>query len=186
MSDIDLNVAARRRVLLAGGLAGGAAVATAGLFRSSPAAAQGFLQAPSLLQVLERARDLSRFAAWVKQAGLEGEFAAAGDAALFVPHDEAIKRLSAQQLAAIEQNRETLTKTLRSHLAEYPYQILAGGSSSENAGGSGATIRSRAGSTIVITNSGGALPRVNNFAIFVANMRAANGIAHCIDGVLGA
>jgi uncharacterized surface protein with fasciclin (FAS1) repeats len=51
-------------------------------------------------------------------------------------------------------------------------------------GGLGATVRSRAGTTIVISNGARSLPRVNEFRVFVANMRAANGIAHCIDGVL--
>jgi len=186
MQNIENSVSARRRVLFASGLAGSAALATAGLFQSRPAAAQGFMQAPSLLELLERARELSRFAAWVKRAGLESELAAPGNVTLFVPHDAAIVRLSTQQLGAIEQNRETLARTVRAHLADYPFQILAGGSNDANNGGSGATVRSRAGSSIIVSNPGLALPSVDNFVIFVANMRAANGIAHCINGVLGA
>jgi hypothetical protein len=46
------------------------------------------------------------------------------------------------------------------------------------------TVRSRAGTRIVISNRPRNLPRMNDFRIFVANMLATNRIAHCIDGVL--
>jgi len=186
MQNIDDSLSPRRRVLLATGLAGSAALAAAGLFHSRPAAAQGFLQASSLLEILQHSRELTLFHGWVKQAGLERELAAPGNVALFVPHDGAIMSLTAQQLGAIEQNRETLTRTIRAHLADYPHQILAGGTDRDNSNGANEAVRSRAGSTIFISNPGGSLPRVNSFAIFVSNMRAANGIAHCIDGVLRA
>ncbi|HEV7266124.1 MAG TPA: fasciclin domain-containing protein [Falsiroseomonas sp.] len=160
-------------------MAGSAAVAAATLFSGTRATAQ----TSTLLQIVERARDLSHFERWVKQAGLESEFTAAGNIALFVPHDEAIERLTAAQRQQIEGSRDSLRTAVLAHLADYPYQILAGGGG-ESDGGSGGTVRAKAGNTIVITNGGRALPRVNNFAIFVANMRAVNGIAHCIDGVL--
>ena len=160
-------------------LAGSAAVAAVTLFPGTRAAAQ----APTLLQIVNSSRDLSHFARWVKQSGLESEFTAGVNLALFVPHDEAIERLTAAQRQRIEANRDALRVAVLAHLAEYPHQILAGGGG-ESDGGSGGIVRSRAGNTITIVNGGRALPRVNNFAIFVANMRAANGIAHCIDGVL--
>jgi len=170
-----------RRTLGAAAAAGSAVIAAAALFGGRPATAQQ----STLLQVLERSRDLSRFAAWVKQAGLENELAAPGNVALFVPHDEAVERLTAAQLQRIEANRDTLRRAVHAHLAEWPNQLLAGGSSGESEGGSGATIRSRAGTTIIIANGARSFPRVNEFRVYVANMRASNGIAHCIDGVLG-
>lgn len=174
-----------RRNVLAAAMLGGTTAAAGLLTSQRRALAQILAPVPTLSQILDQARDLSRFAGWAKRAGLQNEFATTGNTALFVPHNASIQRLSEQQVEAIERNTESLTSLVKAHLANYPYQILAGGSSNETAGGSGATIVSQTGTTIVVSNSGGALPRVNNFAIFVANMRASNGIAHCIDGVLG-
>jgi uncharacterized surface protein with fasciclin (FAS1) repeats len=179
MPSSDITIRGRRQIGRIA-LAGSAAVAAATLFSTTHATAQ----APTLLQIIERARDLSIFAGWVKRAGLEGELTAGSNLALFVPHDEAVERLTAAQRQRIEASRDALRNAVLTHLAEYPHQILAGGGG-EGDGGSGGIVRARAGNTIVIVNGGRALPRVNSYAIFVANMRAANGIAHCIDGVLG-
>jgi hypothetical protein len=94
-----------------------------------------------------------------------------------------VEKLSGFRLRELEMNRDAARRTIL-YITTYAKQILAGGGA-DSAGMIG-TIRSVTGDTLQLAFGMGSLPRVNGAPTFVANMRAANGIAHCEDGVLRA
>lgn len=159
---------------------GAAAASAAGAMRPGAAAAQS----PTILQVIDAGADMSRFAALIRAAGLERLFTQPGPIGVFVPHNAAVERLSAHRLRQLEQDPEALRRTIRHHVTDFTRQILAGGFSDSSSGSRSETARALDGATLTITHDAGSLPRVDGAPVFVANMRAANGMAHCIDAVL--
>lgn len=158
----------------------GTAALAAGALRPGPAAAQP----ADLMQLLESASDLTRFAAFVRRAGLEAELTRPGQIGLFVPSNTAIERLPPLQLRELEGSSEALRRTVRHHMTDFTQQITPGGMSQGASSGQSASIRTAEGGTLALSFGTGSLPHVDGVRIAVANMRAANGIAHCIDGVL--
>jgi uncharacterized surface protein with fasciclin (FAS1) repeats len=173
MTDVTTTT---RRSLGFAGLSGFALAATLPAGRAAQA------QPGSLLDLINTARDLSHFAGLIRAAGLEEEFRRPGNFGVFIPHNAAVEKLSGFRLRELENNREVMRQTILYHVTTFTKQILAGGSSESS--GMVDTIRSVAGGTLHLTYGMGALPRINGAPIFVANMRASNGIAHCVDEVL--
>lgn len=127
---------------------------------------------------------MSRFAALIRQAGLEPLFSRPGPIGVFVPHNLAIERLPVHRLHQLEQDPEGLRRTIRHHVTDFTRQILAGGFSESSPSARSETARTPDGATLSVSHNAGSMPRVDATPIFVANMRASNGMAHCIDAVL--
>lgn len=157
----------------------GAAVAAGGVLPRRAGA-----RAITLMQIIDAGGDMSRFAALIRRAGLEQLFTQPGPVGVFVPHNAAVERLSAHRMRRLDQDQEALRRTIRHHVTDFTQQILAGGFSDAASGSRSEMARALDGATLMITHNAGSLPRVDGAPVFVANMRASNGIAHCIDAVL--
>ena len=125
----------------------------------------------------------------VQTAGLGDALAGPGPVTLFAPTDEAFGRLAPGTVDALMKpdNRASLLKLLRLHL-------VAGRLSTADllrrvqAGGGTATLTTIAGEAITLTLTGPVLTLTdsggNKSYIETADIRAANGVLHVVNGVL--
>ncbi len=160
-----------------------AGLAAAGL--SAPAGAQGVVQGGSLslLDILKGSRDLRRFAALVNELGMEAEFTKPGPFGIFVPHDAAFLDASPARLRAATASTEAARRLVMNHITPFTGLILPGGNANSESGTTD-SFTSAAGQPLQLMQRSGALPSVNGLRVYVANVRASNGMAHCIDGIL--
>jgi uncharacterized surface protein with fasciclin (FAS1) repeats len=148
-----------------------------------PAAAA---QPATLLEVLKVSRDLSKFAALVKEAGLEGELAKPGSFGLFAPHDPYFNSLNAPTMAALTGNKERLRRLVANHVTTRAVTVFPGGTTAgTEAGGDVTLLQTLAGTSVALWNGAAGLPRIEGRVIWVANLTTGNGVAHCIDGLIG-
>lgn len=139
----------------------------------------------TLLDAVAASRDLSRFAALVKAAGIEDQLTRAGQFSLFAPHDPYFDSLNAPTMAELTSNTERLRRVLLTHVATRPVMVVPGGSGGGESAADITLLQTLSGYSIAVWNGGGAVPRVEGRKIWVANLWTGNGIAHCIDGFIG-
>lgn len=139
----------------------------------------------TLLDAVAASRDLSRFAALVKAAGIEDQLTRAGDFSLFAPHDPYFDSLNAPTMAALTSNTERLRHVLLTHVATRSVMVVPGGVGGGESGPDLMLLQTLSGRSISVWNGGGAVPHVEGRKIWVANLWTGNGIAHCIDGFVG-
>jgi uncharacterized surface protein with fasciclin (FAS1) repeats len=161
--------------------AASAALAAAG---ATPARAQRMPFA-TLLDAVTASRDLSRFVALVKAAGIEDQLTRPGQFSLFAPHDPYFDSLSAPSMAELTANTERLRRVLLTHVATRSVMVVPGGAGGGESGADITLLQTLSGRSIAVWNGGGAVPRVEGRKIWVANLWTGNGIAHCIDGFIG-
>jgi uncharacterized surface protein with fasciclin (FAS1) repeats len=165
------------------GLAASAVALAAGgatLLRPTAAAARTM----TLLDVVNVSRDLSRFAGLVKAAGLEGELSKPGQFGLFAPHNPYFESFHAPTMETLVGDLGRLRRVLLRHITTKPVMVYPGGLGSER-GGDLELLRTVGGDSVAVWNGGGGQPRIEGRVIWVANVAASNGIAHCIDGLIG-
>lgn len=168
-----------RRTL--GIVASAATLATAG---ATPARAQRMPFA-NLLDAVSASRDLSRFVALVKAAGIEDQLTRAGQFSVFAPHDPYFDSLNAPTMAELTSNTERLRRVLLTHIATRSVMVVPGGTGGGETSPDLTLLQTLSGRSIALWNGGGAVPRVEGRTIWVANLWTGNGIAHCIDGFIG-
>jgi uncharacterized surface protein with fasciclin (FAS1) repeats len=76
-------------------------------------------QAITLMQIIDASPDMSRFAALIRQAGLERLFTQPGQIGIFVPLNAAVERLSAHRLRELDQSLAALQRTIRHHVTDF-------------------------------------------------------------------
>lgn len=162
-----------------------AVVAAAGLAVAGTAGAQSVVQGGSLslLDILKGSRDLRRFAALVNDLGMEAEFTRPGPFGIFVPHDAAFLDASPARLRAATATPEAARRLVMNHITPFTGLILPGGNANSESGTTD-SFNSAAGQPLQLMQRSGALPSINGLRVYVANVRASNGVAHCIDGIL--
>ena len=151
---------------------------------ATPARAQR-MPFSTLLDAVTASRDLSRFAALVKAAGIEDQLTRAGQFSLFAPHDPYFDSLNAPTMAALTSNTERLRRVLLTHVATRPVMVVPGGIGGGETSPDLTLLQTLSGRSIALWNGGGAVPHVEGRKIWVANLWTGNGIAHCIDGFVG-
>lgn len=160
------------------------ALAAAGGVVATPAAAQlGTGQDMTLLGVLKASRDLSIFAKLVKTAGLEDELAKPGRFGFFVPHDPFFGSFEAPSMQDLTADRDRLKRLVLNHVTTAAPIVLPGGNGSEQ-GPELVQLTTLSGRAIGLWNGAGGVPRINGRLIYVANVPATNGVAHCIHGLI--
>lgn len=166
------------------GLAASAVALAAGgstLLRPTAASAQ----AMTLLDVVNVSRDLSRFAALVKAAGIEGELTRPGRFGLFAPHNPYFESINAPTMEALTRDVARLRRVLLRHVTTKPVMVYPGGRGGMEGGGDLELLQTLSGDSVAVWNGGGSQPRIEGRVIWVANVSTSNGIAHCIDGLIG-
>ncbi len=164
------------------GLAASAvALAAAGGTLVSPAAAQA--QGMTLLQVLKASRDLSIFAGLVKTADLEAEFSKPGRFGFFVPHDPFFGSFEAPSMQDLTSDKQRLQRLVLNHVTTVAPVVYPGGNGSENSPES-MSLTTLSGRSVALWNGAGGVPRIHGRLIYVANVPASNGVAHCIHGLI--
>ncbi len=165
---------------------GVAAVAAAtGLALAGGAQAQSIVQGSNLtlLDIINGSRDLRQFAALVRELGMQGEFTKTGPLGVFVPHDAAFLDASPARLRIVTATPDAKRRLVMNHITPFVGLILPGGNA-ESDGGTVDNFNSATGQSLQLTQRSGALPSINGLRVYVANVRASNGVAHCIDGIL--
>jgi uncharacterized surface protein with fasciclin (FAS1) repeats len=158
------------------------ALAVTGVTLTRPAAAA---QPTNLLDVLTMSGDLTKFAQLVKAAGLEQELTKPGRFGLFAPHDPYFNSLNAPTMQALTADRERLQRVIKDHITTDAITVLPGGVGGSEGGARTTMLTTLTGRTVVVWNGGGGLPRIEGRVIWVANLSVSNGVAHCIDGLIG-
>lgn len=157
------------------------AAASGALVRPAAAA----VQPANLLEVLTMSGDLTKFAELVKAAGLEQELTKPGRFGLFAPHDPYFNSLNAPTMEALRANRERLQRVIKDHITTDAITVFPGGVGGSEGGARTTMLTTLTGRTVVVWNGGGGLPRIEGRVIWVANLSVSNGVAHCIDGLIG-
>jgi uncharacterized surface protein with fasciclin (FAS1) repeats len=139
----------------------------------------------TLLDVVNVSRDLSRFGALVKAAGIEGELTKPGQFGLFAPHNPYFDSLNAPTMEALTRDVPRLRRVLLRHITTKPVSVYPGGRGGMEGGGDLELLATVGGDTVAVWNGAGGAPRIEGRLIYVANVRASNGIVHCIDGLIG-
>lgn len=166
------------------GLAASAvALAAGGSALLHPTAASA--QTMTLLDVVKVSRDLSRFAALVTAAGIEGELTKPGQFGLFAPHNPYFESINAPSMEALTRDMPRLRRVLLRHVTTRPVSVYPGGRGGMEGGGDLELLQTLSGDSVAVWNGAGSQPRIEGRVIWVANVRASNGIAHCIDGLIG-
>lgn len=142
-------------------------------------------QAMTLLDVVNVSRDLSRFAGLVKAAGVEGELTRPGQFGLFAPHNPYFESINAPAMEALTRDIPRLRRVLLRHVTTRPVSVYPGGRGGMEGGGDLELLQTLSGDSVAVWNGAGSQPRIEGRVIWVANVRASNGIAHCIDGLIG-
>jgi len=161
------------------------ALGAAGLALDTRAQAQGIVQSGSLnlLEIINASRDLRQFATFVRELRMEEEFTKPGPLGVFVPHDAAFLDASPARLRIATATPEAARRLVLNHITPFTGLILPGGHANSE-GGTVDNFTSAAGQGMQLMQRSGALPSVNGLRVYVANVRASNGVAHCIDGIL--
>ncbi|WP_439576539.1 fasciclin domain-containing protein [Elioraea sp.] len=158
------------------------ALAATGVALTRPAQAA---RPTNLLEVLKISGDLRKFAELVKLAGLEQELTKPGRFGLFAPHDPYFNSLNAPTMQALTSDRERLQKVIKDHITTDAITVLPGGGGGSEVAAQTTMLTTLTGRTVVVWNGGGGLPRIEGRVIWVANLSVSNGVAHCIDGLIG-
>ena len=134
-------------------------------------------------------KDHTTLVAAVKAAGLVDTLKSAGPFTVFAPVNAAFAALPAGTVDTLlkPENKATLTKVLTYHVvpgrlsaADLGRQIAAGGGRAMLKTASGGTlVASMSGSSVLITDDGGASARVT-----IADVNQSNGVIHVVDKVL--
>jgi uncharacterized surface protein with fasciclin (FAS1) repeats len=128
----------------------------------------------SIVEVTEAAGDLSVLASLVERAGLGPTLSGEGPLTVFAPTDDAFANVDKSVLDALGADKEALTRVLSYHVAE---------GSLTAADLSSGKLPTLAGSNLTIVVDGPRV-RVNDASVTTADVEAANGVIHVIDGVL--
>ena len=134
-------------------------------------------------------KDHTTLVAAVKAAGLVDTLTSKGPFTVFAPTNAAFDMLPAGTVEMLlkPENKATLTKVLTYHVvpgrlsaADLGRQITAGGGRAMLKTASGGTlVASMSGSSVLITDDGGASARVT-----IADVNQSNGVIHVVDKVL--
>jgi len=166
------------------GLAASAvALASAGSLAAQPAAAQTGSRSMTLLEVLAASRDLTVFAGLVKAAELEGELGKPGRFGFFVPHDPWFGSFEAPSRQELTADRERLRRLVLNHITTEAPIVYPGGTGGM-ASHETIVLSTLSGRSVSLWNGVAGVPRIEGRLIYVANVPASNGIAHCIHGLI--
>lgn len=138
----------------------------------------------TLMDVIAGSRDLTRFAAIVRQAGVEAQFrASAARYTVFAPANGAYGLLSADALRRLETDADYRRTTVLNHIAESQQMLLPGGNMDAFMGQTFA-MRAASGLTLRVEHGTTGLPSVNGLRIIVSNVAAGNGLLHSLEGFI--
>jgi uncharacterized surface protein with fasciclin (FAS1) repeats len=132
------------------------------------------------LDLINRTPAISHFADFIKNLGLEEQFAT-GQHGYFIPVDAAVERIPALQADRYRSDKELGRQTVLNHVTDFTNPITgwAGFAWSDSA-----RVKALAGRTLTLASSGMSIPRIGGHPITYMNYRASNGLCHAIDGVL--
>ena len=139
----------------------------------------------TITEILDESDDLSAFKAALDATDLTDELFGSGPFTIFAPTNEAFQRLGATNLAKLlkKKNKATLTNILVYHVVAGEIMRsddLEGGNTLEMAQGDETVIKTKKiGATIKRK-----IIKINKATIVQADVKAANGVIHLIDGVL--
>jgi uncharacterized surface protein with fasciclin (FAS1) repeats len=182
------------------------AIATALMFASAPAFAQGAMAmgnmgktvmvggaamypSKNIIQNAVNSKDHTTLVAAVKAAGLVDTLSGPGPFTVFAPTNEAFAKLPAGTVETLvkPENKETLTKILT-------YHVVAGKLSAKDlvamikAGGGKAVLTTVEGEPLTVTPSGKTLmltdAKGGTSLVTIADVNQSNGVIHVVDTVL--
>ena len=132
---------------------------------------------PSLVEVVVSTDALSTLETAVKEAGLVEALSGEGPFTVFAPTDDAFGALPEGTVAGLleEESKETLKGILT-------YHVVAGKLNAADLS-DGQVLETLAGKSLTVSGKDGAV-MVGGATVVAADVAAANGVAHVIDGVL--
>lgn len=155
----------------------------AGLAMAAPAVV-GAQTMNTLMDVITQSRDLSRFAALVRQSGTEAQFrSGTGRYTVFAPTNGGFGYLSADALRRLETDAEYRRMTVLNHIAEGQQMLLPGGNMDAFLG-QASNARALSGLTLRIESGTTGLPSVNGLRIITSNVPAGNGLLHSLEAFI--
>lgn len=132
----------------------------------------------TMLQRLNSAGSLKTFAGLLRDAGLDKTLEGTGEFTVFAPTDEAFKKLPADTLSALRQDKARLAEVLKNHIISGKIVTIR-----ELAQSKGKTIQAESGAALPVENLKGHWT-IANAGLTGINMRTMNGPIHEIDTVI--
>lgn len=135
---------------------------------------------PDLVEWAEKSGSYPTFVAAVKAAGLDAQLKGAGPFTVFVPTEDAFKKVPKKDLEAWmkPENKEKLAKVLTYHVV--PEKVLA----ADVAKLDKKTVKTVNGKELKVTVKGSDVMLDGKAKVVKTDLEAANGVAHEIDTVL--
>ena len=135
---------------------------------------QAASDANDIVSIAAGSDDFETLVTAVKAAGLVETLSKKGPFTVFAPTDEAFAKIPEDQLAALLEDKEALTKVLTYHVVE--------GTVSSNAVTKLDSAKTVQGGMLTIDTSDGV--KINGARVVKADIQASNGIIHVIDTVI--
>lgn len=157
-------------------------LASAGLLAGAIPTVAALAQSQTLLDLIRRSDETSRFAGLIRAVGAEAEFSGTQHRSAFVPNNAAVERVPAARMRDLESDRARLRALVLNHLVDGATMINLTVADSGTMGTDQYSSLGR--QPIAVSFGSGGLPRVNGVTVVLANVPASNGVMHVISGVI--